>query len=136
MKFKLGVFVTAAALTIAAFPVAAHHSFAAEYDSTKPITVAGTVTKVEWTNPHARLYVDVKDEKGVVANWNIEMGGPLQLKRLGWNRDSVKPGDDIKIDGYAAKDGENRASARNVVFADGRKIFIGSTGEGAPDSGK
>ena len=120
-------FITAAAIILsAALPLSAHHSFAAEYDVTKPITVTGTVTKVEWTNPHARLYVDVKDDKGVVSNWNFEMGGPLQLKRLGWSRESVKPGDQIKIDGYMAKDGENRANVRNVVFADGRKIFLGA----------
>ena len=128
--------VAAAALACTAVPLAAHHSFAAEYDANKPVTVTGTVTKVEWTNPHARLYVDVKDEKGVVTNWNFEMGGPLQLKRLGWQRDSVKPGDEIKIDGFVAKDGGSRANARNVVFADGRKIFTGSSGDGGPESGK
>ena len=113
--------------------MSAHHSFAAEYDSNKPITVTGTVTKVEWTNPHARIYMDVKDDKGVVTNWNFEMGGPLQLKRLGWQRDSVKVGDELKIDGYIAKDGSKRANARNVVFADGRKIFAGSSGDGGPN---
>ena len=128
---KAGIFIVVAVL-LAAVPLGAHHSFAAEYDANKPITVAGTVTKVEWTNPHARLYVDVKDEKGVVTNWNFEMGGPLQLKRLGWQRDSVKVGDEVKLDGYIAKDGSKRANARNVVFADGRKVFSGSSGDGGP----
>jgi hypothetical protein len=115
--------------SIAAIPVSAHHSFAAEYDSSKPITLNGTVTKVEWTNPHARIYIDSKDDKGTVINWNIELGGPLQLNRLGWTRNSVKPGDNLKVEGYAAKDGSNMANARNVVFADGRKIIVGSSGE-------
>jgi len=128
---KAGLFIAVAAL-LAALPLAAHHSFAAEYDANKPITVTGTVTKVEWTNPHARIYVDVRDEKGVVTNWNFEMGGPLQLKRLGWQRDSVKVGDEVKMDGYIAKDGSKRANARNVVFADGRKVFSGSSGDGGP----
>jgi len=129
---RSGIFLIVAALT-AASVMSAHHSFAAEYDSNKPITVTGTVTKVEWTNPHARIYLDVKDDKGVVTNWNFEMGGPLQLKRLGWQRDSVKVGDELKIDGYIAKDGSKRANARNVVFADGRKIFAGSSGDGGPN---
>jgi hypothetical protein len=116
----------------AAASLSAHHSFAAEYDGTKPITVTGTVTKVEWTNPHARVYVDVKDDKGVVTNWNFELGGPLQLNRLGWKRDSVKAGDQVKVDGYLAKDGSKMANARNVVFADGRKVFAGSSGDGGP----
>jgi hypothetical protein len=122
----------AAFFAAATSPLLAHHSFAAEYDGTKPITVTGTVTKVEWTNPHARIYVDVKDDKGVVTNWNFELGGPLQLNRLGWKRDSVKAGDQVKVDGYLAKDGSKMANARNVVFADGRKVFAGSSGDGGP----
>jgi hypothetical protein len=81
---------------------------------------------------HARIYIDVKDEKGVAPNWNVELGGPLQLNRLGWKRDSVKVGDQIKVDGYMAKDGSKMANARNVVFADGRKVFSGSSGDGGP----
>jgi hypothetical protein len=84
---------------------------------------------VVWTNPHARIYIEVKDEKGVVTIWNIELGGPLQLNRLGWKRDSVKVGDQIKVDGYMAKYGSTMANARNVVFAD---VFSGSSGDGGP----
>ncbi len=129
MKTRLAI---AIIFLSAAASLSAHHSFAAEYDGTKPITVTGTVTKVEWTNPHARIYVDVKDDKGVVTNWNFELGGPLQLNRLGWKRDSVKAGDQVKVDGYLAKDGSKMANARNVVFADGRKVFAGSSGDGGP----
>ena len=130
MKIIIGIL--AAALLVAAVPLSAHHSFAAEYDANKPIQVTGTVTKVEWTNPHARIYVDVKDENGNVTNWNFELGGPLQLNRLGWKRDAVKAGDQVTVQGYMAKDGAKMANARNVVFADGRKIFAGSSGDGGP----
>ena len=130
MKFPSAILIGALFAPIST--LSAHHSFAAEYDSSKPITITGTVTKVEWTNPHARLYLDVKDDKGVVTNWNFELGGPLQLNRLGWTRNSVKVGDQIKVEGYVAKDGSNMANARNVVFADGRKIFAGSNNDGAP----
>jgi hypothetical protein len=130
VKTKFGI--ALATLLAAAASLSAHHSFAAEYDGTKPMTVTGTVTKVEWTNPHARIYVDVKDDKGIVTNWNFELGGPLQLNRLGWKRDSVKVGDEVKVDGYLAKDGSKMANARNVVFSDGRKVFAGSSGDGGP----
>jgi hypothetical protein len=133
VKFNIAIVSLASLAIWTGVPaLSAHHSFAAEYDGTKPISVTGTVTKVEWTNPHARIYVDVKDDKGAVINWNFELGGPLQLNRLGWRRDAVKAGDQIKVEGYLAKDGSKMANARNVVFADGRKIFAGSSGDGAP----
>jgi len=105
----------------------AHHSFTAEYDSTKSIQVTGTVTKVEWTNPHARFYVDVKDETGRIINWNFELGSIPVLTRLGWKRDSLKIGDQITVEGYLAKDGSKMANARSATLADGRKVFAGSS---------
>src|SRR6201996_378760 len=111
---------------LAAVPAVAHHSFAAEYDSKKPIEFTGTVTKVEWMNPHARFYVDVKDDAGKVANWEFELGSPNGLMRQGWTRNSLKAGDVVSVDGYLAKDGSKLANARQVKLADGRKVFAGA----------
>jgi len=101
----------------------AHHSFAAEYDVKKPVTLKGTVTKVEWTNPHARFYIDVKDENGNVTNWNLELASPNVLVRQGWNRHSLNVGDVVTVEGAQAKDGSQMANARSVTLADGRKVF-------------
>src|SRR5437660_4677395 len=135
MKAVLAVLAACAGLLLAAMPVLAHHSFAAEYDSTKPVNVTGAVTKVEWMNPHARFYVDVKDEGGKVSNWEFELGSPNGLMRQGWTRNSMKIGDSVTIDGYLAKDGAKLANARNVKLADGRKLFAGSTTDGGPTTG-
>ena len=113
-------------------PAFGHHSFAAEYDSTKPMTATGEVTKVEWMNPHARFYVDVKDEGGKVTNWEFELGSPNGLMRQGWTRNSLKVGDMISVEGYMAKDGSKLANARTVKLSDGRKVFAGSTTDGGP----
>ncbi len=128
----LYVLAAAAGLVVSAGPVSAHHSFAAEYDNGKPITLTGTVTKVEWMNPHARFYVDVKDPQGKVANWEFELGSPNGLMRRGWTRHSLKEGDTITVNGYRAKDGTNLANARQVELADGRKVFAGSATDGGP----
>src|ERR1700736_2151121 len=126
---KLGILIAGAGLLMSALPVFAHHSFAAEYDASKPVELKGVVTKVEWTNPHARFYVDVKDANGNVTNWNLELASPNVLTRNGWTRHSLKEGDVITVQGSKAKDGANLANARSVTLADGRKVFAGSQTE-------
>jgi hypothetical protein len=111
----------------------AHHSFSAEYDAKKPVTLKGTVSKVEWTNPHARFYVDVKDESGNVQTWNLELASPNVLIRNGWTRHSLNVGDQVTVEGAQAKDGSQMANARSVVLADGRKVFAGAAGDAVPN---
>ena len=120
------------ALLSCAVPVMAHHSFAPEYDEKKPVTLKGVVTKVEWTNPHARFYLDVKDEHGNVVNWNLELASPNVLMRNGWTRKSLQAGDQVVVTGSQAKDGTNMANARAVTLSDGRKVFAGSSADGGP----
>jgi hypothetical protein len=128
MKNKLmGVAVVAAGLLLASMPILAHHSFAAEYDASKPVTLTGTVTKVEWMNPHARFYIDVKDANGQVANWELELGSPNGLMRAGWTRNSMKIGDTVTVQGSLAKDGSKLANARDVRLADGKRLFAASS---------
>ena len=110
----------------------AHHAFAAEFDANKSIKVSGTITKVEWTNPHAWLYIDVKDESGKTTNWSFELGSPNGLVRLGWRRTSLKEGDQVTVEGFLAKDGSNTANAHSVTLPDGRKVFAGSQAPDAP----
>jgi len=113
---------------------AAHHSFAAQYDANKPLTLKGVVTKMEWMNPHSRFYVDVKDDAGNVVNWNVELASPNVLLRQGWTRDSLKTGDLVTVEGAHAKDGSNMANAQRVTLADGRRVFAGSSGGDAVGS--
>ena len=110
-------------------PVAAHHSLAAQYDPERPITLTGKVSKVEWTNPHARFYLDVKDAKGQVVTWNFELASPNTLQRAGWSRTSLKEGDRITVEGSIARNGANLGNARCVTFADGSRLFGRSTQE-------
>ena len=132
MRFAANLSIVSLACFVSAWPLFAHHSFAAEYDADKPVQVTGMVTKVEWTNPHARFYVDVKDDQGNVTNWNIELGPPGILTRLGWRHDSLKIGDQVTVEGYSAKDGSKMANAKKVTLADGRSVFAGSQAESKP----
>ncbi len=131
MRTKLA-FLAGFALLAAGLPAFAHHSFEAEYDADKPVTLRGAVTKVEWTNPHARFYIDVKDDSGNVINWNLELASPNVLMRQGWTRNSLKVGDMVTVTGAQAKDASRLANARTVTFADGRKVFAGSSTDGGP----
>jgi hypothetical protein len=119
-------------LVVGGARVTAHHSFDAEYDRNKPITVSGTVTKLEWTNPHARIYVDVKDETGKIVNWDFELGPPNGLMRRGWNRNSLKNGHTVTITGFRSKTSPTNANARSVKLADGREVFAGSSFDTGP----
>jgi hypothetical protein len=135
MKIKNLVPVIAFVLAAAA-PLAAHHSFAAEFDDQKPIKVSGTVTKVEWQNPHVWFYVDVKDDSGKVTNWGFAGGAPGQLMRRGISNQAIKPGMVITVEGFRAKDGSNNASGGRVTFADGRNVFTAGSEDRTPDAKK
>ena len=125
MNRSVAAAVVAVAVWTADRPVTAHHSFAAEYDSTKPITLTGTVAKVEWMNPHVYFYIDVKDTAGAVAHWAIEGGAPTSLYRAGWRRESLKFGDVVTVHGFLARDGSKLANMRTAILADGREVFGG-----------
>jgi uncharacterized protein DUF6152 len=120
----------ACASLVVAAPVLAHHSFAGEYDSTKPITLTGKVTKVEWTNPHARFYIDVKGDDGATTNWNLELASPNVLKRQGWSSTSLKEGDVVTVEGSLARSGAKMANARLVTLADGSRVFARAAADG------
>ena len=132
MRTKLAIVVAGVGLLLNAVPVWAHHAFAAEFDAKRPVKLRGTVIKMEWINPHAWIHIEVKDQDGKVVSWMVEAGTPNTLFRRGFTKDSLQPGTEIFVDGYQAKDGSNRANGRDVTFPDGRKLFLGSPGTGAP----
>jgi len=126
---KMLVF-AAAGVLLAAAPIAAHHAFAAEFDVNQPVKVHGTVTKVEFVNPHAWIYVDVKGPDGKVVNWHFELGPPNALFRLGWKKDAIPNGTEVDISGFRAKSGETVANGRSITLPDGRELFSGGSGPG------
>ena len=133
MPTKLAVVIAGLLMmTGVAAPLSAHHAFAAEFDAKMPIKLEGTVTRLQWTNPHAWIYMDVKKPDGTLENWGFEVGTPTVLFRRGFTKDSLQPGTRVVVDGYRAKDGSRRANGRDITFVDGRKLFVGSTGTGAP----
>jgi hypothetical protein len=132
MTNKLAIWIAGVTLFVTTAPVWAHHSFAAEFDANRPVKLRGTVTEMEWINPHSWIHIDVKGPDGKVVSWMVEGGSPNALLRRGFTKSALPPGTEILIEGYQAKDGSNRANGRDLTFADGRTLFLGSTGTGAP----
>jgi hypothetical protein len=130
---RIKTLLATAALAIAPAAVWAHHSFAAEFDPTKPVKLKGTVTQMEWINPHSWIHMDVKNADGTVSNWMVEGGSPNALLRRGFTKNSLPVGSEIVVEGYQAKDASNRANGRDLTFANGTKLFLGSANSGAPD---
>jgi len=126
MKKALFVLATAGLALLAAAPARAHHAFAAEFDGDMPIKLKGTVTKMEWINPHAWIHIDVKAEDGTVTNWMIEAAAPNALLRRGWNKNSLPAGTEILVEGFQAKDQSKRANGSVITFTDGKKLFVGN----------
>ena len=136
MKLRLGVLIVTG-LLCPVIQALAHHSFSAEYDEKKVMTIKGKVTRFEWTNPHVRFYVDAKDDKSVVSNWDLELMSVNTLTRAGWDRHVLNVGDEVTVQFYLAKDGSKRGNARgSVVLADGRKIFAGDAIRGNAESNR
>jgi hypothetical protein len=132
MRSWLWSIVAGATMLGAAAPVLAHHAFSAEFDANKPVKLKGTIVRMEWVNPHSWIHIDVKDPGGKVTRWMIEGGPPNGLIRRGFTKDSLAPGTEVVVDGFRAKDDSNRANGRDITFADGKRLFVGSSGTGAP----
>ncbi len=130
MRTKIPMVIAVIALFIA--PVVAHHAFSAEFDANKPVRLTGAVTKVEWINPHAWMHIDVKDAQGQVTSWSIELAAPNAMIRRGWNNNSIPAGTLVIVEGWQAKNGSNTANGGHVTLPDGRRLFAGSSGTGAP----
>ncbi len=131
-KNILSMIVGLGLISAAVVPVVAHHSFAAEFDANKPVKMTGTVTKMDWVNPHSWIYVDVKGDDGKVQGWMIEAGAPNAMFRRGFRKDALPPGTVIVIDGFLAKDGTQKANGRNITLPDGKTLFVGADNTGAP----
>jgi hypothetical protein len=136
MRTGLAAAAVFAGLLLSALPAWPHHAFAAEFDPKRPVKLRGVVTKMEWINPHAWMHIDAKDADGKVTSWMIEAGTPNTLFRRGFTKDSLKIGTEVLVDGYQSKDGSNTANGRDVTLPDGRKLFLGSSGTGAPEDEK
>ena len=136
MGTKLVMLIAGAGLIVATTRTSAHHAFAAEFDATKPIKLRGTVVKMEWINPHTWIHLDVKTPKGTVERWMIEGGPPNALYRRGFTQKSLPIGSEILVEGFRAKDGSLKGNGRDLTFADGRRLFVGSPGTGAPRDGR
>jgi hypothetical protein len=132
MKNQLLIAAAVIGLAVGVAPVWAHHAFAAEFDVNKPLVLKGTVTKMEWINPHAWIHIDVKGADGTTTEWMVEAGAPNGLLRRGFTKNSLPPGTEIVVEGWQAKDSSNRMNGSNLTYPDGRKLFIGSQGTGAP----
>lgn len=132
MSTKMYAWMVGVGLLLAPAAVYAHHAFAAEFDASKPVQLRGKITKVEWINPHIWLHMEVKGDDGQLTEWAIEGGAPNAMFRRGWNMKSVPPGTEVLIDGYLAKNGSKRANGKDILLPDGTKVFMGSSGTGAP----
>ena len=133
---KIAVGLAALGLCAVVMPVEAHHAFSAEFDAKRPVKLRGVVTKMEWINPHSWIHIDVKDASGKVTPWMVEGGAPNALLRRGFTKTSLPAGTEVVIEGYQAKDGSNRANGRDITLPNGSKLFVGSSGTGAPADGR
>ena len=136
LRTKMILFIAACGMLATTLPVGAHHAFAAEFDETKPITLKGTVTKMEWINPHSWIHISVDNPDGTKTDWMVEGGSPNSLFRLGFKKSSLPPGTVIIVEGYRSKDGTDKAVGRDLTFEDGRRLFLGGSAPGANGGGQ